>query len=235
MIPYIFTGLLSIGAVVAATTENIAPELHVITSIGTVNGIYNDSASTVRAFLGVRYAEPPTGALRFAPPRPKSSTDSPINASSFGGPCPQVYDRDMQSIYGVLPFQIWNPEQMTEDCLSVNIWTPSEKRQGKKGAAVMLYIHGGAFDHGSGSAQFFDGTNLVRDHEDVILVTLKYEPCFYLVEYRGVLKELILRSYRLDVFGFPNSPGLGLSEQNVGLLDQVPADHISPTLLLSSC
>ncbi|KAL4917341.1 Alpha/Beta hydrolase protein [Aspergillus aurantiobrunneus] len=193
----LFLNLLVMSAVVAAAARS-PPELTVLTSSGPVQGIYNDSASTVRAFLGVPYAEPPTGDLRFAPPRPKSPSRIPINASTFSGPCPQAYQYDNQSIWSILPYEIWNPVQMTEDCLSVNIWASSGRNRREK-ATVMLFIHGGGFSEGAGSVGFYDGTNLVRDNEDVVVVTF---------------------NYRLNVFGFPNAPGLELTEQNVGLLDQ---------------
>ncbi|KAL4778393.1 Alpha/Beta hydrolase protein [Aspergillus varians] len=202
MLPQTFLHLFSLAAVAAATPAHSPPELRVLTSSGVVNGIYNDSALTVRAFLGIPYAEPPTGVHRFAPPRSKAPSRSPIDASTFAGPCPQGYKHDDQSIWSVLPYEIWNPAQMTEDCLAVNVWAPSKKyheKQTEKKAAVLLFIHGGGFVNGAGSIGFYDGSNLVRDHGDVVVVTF---------------------NYRLNVFGFPNAPGLELGEQNVGLLDQ---------------
>ncbi|KAL2870549.1 Alpha/Beta hydrolase protein [Aspergillus lucknowensis] len=185
---------LSLAALGAA-----APELHVLTSSGPVHGIYNDSASTVRAFLGIPYAEAPTGDLRFAPPREKSPSHSPIDASKYGPPCPQLYNPSNQSIWDVLPYGPWNTADMTEDCLSINVWTPSKGRLGDNKAAVLLFVHGGGYTSGAGSNEVYDGVELVRDNEDAILVTF---------------------NYRLNFFGFPNSPGLKLSEQNVGFLDQ---------------
>lgn len=169
----------------AVTAVALPPELQIETTSGPVQGIYNDTSSTVRAFLGIPYAEPPTGNHRFAPPRPKSpspgdSSSHPINASAFSGPCPQAYQPSNQSIWSILPYEIYNPAQMSEDCLSVNVWAPAVQRLGKERgvndgkAAVMVFIHGGAFTEGAGSVGFYDGSNLVREQEGVIVVTFKY-------------------------------------------------------------
>lgn len=59
----------------------------------------------------------------------------------------------------------------------MNVWAPSGQRLRKeKGgkAAVMVFIHGGAFTGGAGSVEFYDGSNLVREQEGVIVVTFKY-------------------------------------------------------------
>ncbi|CAP92638.1 Pc13g15690 [Penicillium rubens Wisconsin 54-1255] len=194
--------LCAFGSNVAALAGPQSPELHVVTSSGSVNGIYNNSAHTVRAFLGIPYAEPPVGQLRWAPSRPKSPPRSPIDASSFSSPCPHVYRYSNESIWNVLPYMIWNSGDMSEDCLYMNIWAPSIEHRGNgevHKAAVMMFIHGGSYDTGGSSVAYYDGTNLVQDHDDLIVVTC---------------------NYRLNVFGFPNAPDLDPSKQNLGLLDQ---------------
>ncbi|KAJ5749347.1 uncharacterized protein N7511_011043 [Penicillium nucicola] len=184
-----------------ATLVNRPPELRVVISRGVVYGIYNNTAQTVRAFLGIPYAESPVGRLRFAPPQPKLPTQYPIDASSFRNSCPQVYTYSNESIWRILPYKIWNAASMSEDCLHINIWTPSFKHQGRSArkAAVMMFMHGGGYGSGSGSVAFYDGTTLVQENDDVIVVTF---------------------NYRLNVFGFPNAPGLNPLEQNLGLMDQ---------------
>ncbi|OQD96557.1 hypothetical protein PENSOL_c015G11969 [Penicillium solitum] len=199
---HLFLILCTIGGNVAAVAGHRPPELRVMTSSGFVNGIYNDSAQTVRAFLGIPYAEPPVQELRWAPPRPKSPLRRPIDASSFSSPCPQVYSYSNESIYSVLPSMIWNSGDMSEDCLYLNIWAPSFWRRGYRGlrrAAVMMFIHGGSYDTGGSSVGYYDGTNLVQNQDDLIVVTF---------------------NYRLNVFGFPNAPDIDPSKQNLGILDQ---------------
>ncbi|KAL4733645.1 Alpha/Beta hydrolase protein [Aspergillus similis] len=203
--------LLPIAALATAvpTHPQTPSDLIVATSSGIVHGIYNDTDQKVRAFLGIPYAETPTGDLRFAPPQSRSPSQHPINASTFGAPCPQVYNYDNESIWSVLPYRIWNAEDMSEECLFVNVWTPAEhqtrrstaEKEGKgkeKGKAVMLFIHGGGFGEGAGSVGFYDGVDLASSG-DVVVVTF---------------------NYRLNVFEYPNAPGLHPTEQNPGLLDQ---------------
>jgi carboxylesterase type B len=145
-----------------------------VTTSGVVHGKYNNTAQTVRGFIGIPYAEPPVGKLRWAPPLPKSPQNS-INASSFSNPCAQVYTYSNESIWSILPYKIWNAANMSEDCLYINIWAPStsHRSRGNQKAAVMMFIHGGSYASGSGSVGYYDGTHLVQDNEDIVVVTFK--------------------------------------------------------------
>ncbi|KAE8151566.1 Carboxylesterase [Aspergillus avenaceus] len=178
-----------------------ASELLVDTTSGPVKGFYNTSSETVRAFLNIPYAEPPTGSLRFKPPVPKSRTNQSIDATSFPSTCPGLYAYSNESIWSVLPYSPWNTDSMSEDCLSINVWAPAAKhtksQPGK--TAVMMFVHGGAFTQGGSAIAYYDGNNIVEDKDGVIVVTF---------------------NYRLSVFGFPNAPGLKDGQQNVVLLDQ---------------
>ncbi|KAF5858115.1 hypothetical protein ETB97_004881 [Aspergillus alliaceus] len=176
----------------------LASELHVETTSGPVEGIYNTSTKSVRAFLGIPFAEPPTGTARFKPPIPRKRFNSRINASSFPPTCPGQYTFSNESVWSVLPYLPWDTDNMSEDCLAINIWAPaaSHKKQSGK-AAVMMFTYGGAFTQGGTAVAFYDGTNLVEDNEDIIVVTF---------------------NYRVSVFGYPNAPDL--TQQNAGLLDQ---------------
>lgn len=150
-------------------------ELRIQTSSGMVHGIYNDTATTVRGFLGIPYAEPPMNELRFAPPRGKLPSSFPIDASSFSSPCPQTWSWSNKSILDVLPYNIWNSAAISEDCLYLNVWTPAAKhRKSDSKVAVMVFIHGGDFGFGGTSVAYYDGSNLVRDNKDIIVVTIKY-------------------------------------------------------------
>lgn len=65
---------------------------------------------------------------------------------------------------------------MSEDCLYMNIWAPSVENRGHGGfekAAVMMFIHGGSYDTGATSVAYYDGTNLVENHDNLIVVTFK--------------------------------------------------------------
>ncbi|KAL2811633.1 Alpha/Beta hydrolase protein [Aspergillus granulosus] len=173
-----------------------ASELTVSTTSGTVQGFYNDSSTqTVRAFLGIPYAEPPVGSRRWAPPVPKKSPKSRLDGREYGP--------SDNGIYSVLPYSPPQPDYISEDCLSLNIWSPSSRHAnvsaGPKKAAVLVFIHGGAFIGGTSAVAFYDGAPFVRDNDNVIVVIF---------------------NYRLGIFGYPNAPGLSEGQQNVGLLDQ---------------
>ncbi|XP_078677188.1 pyrethroid hydrolase Ces2e-like [Branchiostoma floridae x Branchiostoma belcheri] len=113
--------------------------------------------SAVEEYLGIPYAAPPVGPLRFQPPRPALPWEGVRNASTFGNSCMQT-----RTNYGPL----------SEDCLFLNIYVPvlngSDQTQSM---AVMVYIHGGRFNFDT--ALSFNGKWLAS-RGDVIVVTLNY-------------------------------------------------------------
>lgn len=110
---------------------------------------------TTRVFLGIPYAKPPVGALRFAPPQPAASWSGTRPATSFGPSCVQP------------PGGLAAPGPQSEDCLTLNVYAP---RTGTK-LPVMVFIHGGAFVAG-GSVQY-DARRLSEEGKAVV-VTLNY-------------------------------------------------------------
>jgi para-nitrobenzyl esterase len=114
------------------------------------------SNGTIEVFKGIPYAAPPVGPLRWAPPAPASHWAATRDASSFGAICPQPARADGVAAKGA------------EDCLFANVWTFA----GAKAAPVMVWIHGGAFRFGSGSAPFYDGTAFAKD--GVVFVSINY-------------------------------------------------------------
>ncbi|KAJ1302845.1 hypothetical protein OPQ81_003148 [Rhizoctonia solani] len=173
--------------------------LLVDTESGKVQGFYNDTARSVRAFLGVPFAAAPTGSLRFLPPQKRERSSDVIQATSWPPSCPGLYTNDT-TMYSLLPY--FPIAGYDEDCLSINVWTPSVSRI-KKGQflPVMIYIYGGSFDQGGTSIPTYEATDLVANHGDVVVVEL---------------------NYRVTIFGNPNSPYLASKggSVNVGLLDQ---------------
>lgn len=144
---------------------------------------------SVEAFLGIPYAESTAGAGRWSPPVPKAPWTEPFAAHAYGAPCPQGID-ELQPQRG----------PMSEDCLSVNVWTPAAD-----GAArpVIVFVYGGAFVAGSTAGELYrdgppiyDGGRLAAT-QDVVVVTL---------------------NYRLGALGF--LAGVGGLEGNYGLRDQ---------------
>ena len=140
----------------------------------------------IAVFRGIPYAQPPVGALRWRAPQPLPRASAPRLAREFGHICMQP---DPKGDAGV------GVETPSEDCLTLNIWTPAAKGPPR---AVMVWLHGGGYTGGSGSAPLYDGSALAR--QGVVVVTL---------------------NYRLGKFGFFAHPQLASGEgANFGLLDQ---------------
>jgi para-nitrobenzyl esterase len=162
------------------------------TQQGLVEGVTQDG---VASFKGIRYAAAPIGALRWRPPEPPAEWDGVRKADAFGPVCPQRW----------LPFGPpgWAREDQDEDCLSLNIWTAAKSADEK--LPVMLWIHGGAYEIGSGSTPAYHGDTLAR--KGVVVVTI---------------------NYRLGALGFLAHPELTAESRysasgNYGLMDIVAA------------
>ena len=123
------------------------------TSNGAVRGLANGA---VDEFLGIPYAAPPVGALRWQPPQPAARWSGVRDATQFGSHCPQVAS----------PF---GEASTSENCLFLNVFTPSRQRD-RRHSPVMVWIHGGALVTG-GSDDYLP-TNLVQD--GVTVVTINY-------------------------------------------------------------
>src|SRR5580693_3312274 len=125
------------------------------------------------SFSGIPYGRAPTGALRWRPPLEAESWSEIRDASTFGPIAPQS-----ASVPGVTsPADPAASEPHSEDCLSLNIWTPalpeSPTEAPGRGRPVMVFIHGGGFTSGSGSVFLYRGGELVRNG-DAVVVTINY-------------------------------------------------------------
>jgi para-nitrobenzyl esterase len=133
-----------------------APRLTVQTTGGTVRGHITNGA---RQFLGIPYAAPPVGALRWAPPRPAPPWRGVLIAAHAGAQCAQAGS----PASGVLS------TSTTENCLFLNVYTPPRPTAAR--LPVMVWIHGGAFTGGAGS--IYDGA-MIATRGHVIVVTINY-------------------------------------------------------------
>ncbi|XP_052086543.1 neuroligin-4, X-linked-like [Mytilus californianus] len=135
------------------------------TSVGLIHGFYeqanfNGNHKAVLKFLGIPYAIPPVGNLRFRKPRPAPRFKT-FNATEFGPGCLQ--NKFLMSLW--LPGR----DLLSEDCLTLNIFVPIHSWARKY--PVMIWIHGGAYQIGQSS--IYSGENLVN-YGDVIVVTINY-------------------------------------------------------------
>ncbi|KAJ8709952.1 hypothetical protein PYW07_009318 [Mythimna separata] len=121
----------------------------------------NEYGGTYFSFLGIPYAQPPVGDLRFKAPQPSTPWEGVRNAKEFGSKCTQ-YELFVDDDKGT--------RSGDEDCLYLNVYTPDV--QPDKPLPVMFWIHGGGFVSGSGQDDEYGPKLLVR--KDVILVTINY-------------------------------------------------------------
>ena len=171
------------------------------TASGLVRGRRN--AAGIAVFLGIPFAEPPVGDLRFAAPRPARAWDGTREATAFGPPPPQ-------SAYAVTPAPALAPGTDPDDWLTVNVFTPDP---GAAGLPVMVWIYGGAYRAGSSSLPGYDGTPFAQ--RNVVLVTFNhrvgvegYAQLPGMPANRGLLDQVAaLRWVRENIAAFGGDPG----------------------------
>jgi len=179
------------GPAVAASADPEGERVILQTPAGGLSGV---AIEGVRAFKGVPYAAPPVGPGRWRPPAPAPHWTGLRDARAFGPACVQPTPR-VQTIYSA------DLGQTSEDCLTLNIWTPADADK----APVIVWIHGGALVAGSSRETLYDGSRLAA--EGVVVVSI---------------------NYRLGVLGYLAHPALSAESPdrvsgNYGLMDQIEA------------
>lgn len=160
---------------------------------GTLRG---ETLDGVDAYRGIPFALPPTGWRRWRAPEPAARWQGVRDATAFGPACHQPTARGT-SIYAAA-----EAPRMSEDCLFLNVWTPT----GARDAPVFVWIHGGALTTGSSSEAMYDGARMAAS-QGVVVVSI---------------------NYRVGVLGYLAHPELSAESRrsisgNYGLLDQIAA------------
>lgn len=168
---------------------------HAATVVKTTDGpIESVSGKGVISFKGIPYAAPPVGELRWREPQPTPKWSGTRKADRYGSAC--VQNREAAAENG------GDPGPVSEDCLYLNIWTPTLSPKSK--LPVIVWIHGGGYVFGAGSLSVYDGTAMAR--KGAVFVNL---------------------NYRLGALGFFAHPALDNGKDggpyNFGLYDQVAA------------
>ncbi len=158
--------------------------------------VQGTSDGTIASFKGIPYAAPPVGEARWQPPRPATEWDGVRDATEFGAAC---YQPTIPGAANGIYYE--EVGRMSEDCLSLNIWTP----ENAENAPVFVWIHGGALVSGASSFKMYDGARMAE--QGVIVVSI---------------------NYRLGVLGFLAHPELSAESAegisgNYGLMDQIEA------------
>jgi para-nitrobenzyl esterase len=148
----------------------------------------------LHVYKGLPYAAPPLGMARWTPPKALPRWSSVRDATLFGPAC-------IQPLSGPGNIYADDPASMSEDCLTLNVWTPANARK----APVLVWIYGGALMAGASSEAIYDGAKLAE---------------------RGLVVVSI--NYRLGVLGYLAHPALSAESPlntsgNYGLLDQIQA------------
>lgn len=201
------------AAAVSASSAGLgqgAAQPVVQTKAGAVRGQVRDG---VAVFLGIPYGAD-TRERRFQPPVPPTPWTGVRDALAWGDRAPQMGGNGMTSRARQRPagessdsYRLPPDEgQASEDCLHVNVWTPSPSKRGHERRPVLFYIHGGAYNGGTVNSVLYDGTRLCK-RGDVVVVTV---------------------NHRLNAFGFLYLAGISsdpvyADSGNVGMLDLVLA------------
>ena len=143
------------------------------TDKGKIRGVryhLRDQGKIIAAFLGIPFAQPPLGHLRFKHPQPIDRWEGIYNATSSPNSCYQDPDIFFGDFYGS---SMWNPTtKVSEDCLYLNVWAPKTHPKTKK-AAVLVWIFGGGFYSGTPTLNLYDGRFLAAEN-NVIVVSIGY-------------------------------------------------------------
>lgn len=186
----------AMGAITVAAEAGPVVE----TAQGAIEGVEQGEA---QAFLGIPYAAPPVGERRWREPGPVAPWQGVRSTGLRSPACQQGLARP----WGPYSEEFVAAAPVSEDCLYLNVWTPTGPvaRRGSARLPVLVFIHGGAYQGGSGNLPIYDGGALAA--RGAVVVTI---------------------NYRVGVFGYFAHPALSAESPlhgsgNYGMLDQVAA------------
>ncbi len=179
--PVVDAGDASVDGGVDAGDAGLATDLSVplvVTTSGPIEGSIEDG---VARFVGIPYAAPPVGDRRWAPPVPPEPWTDVLAATDYGPSCPQLEKQVLGNTSDMDPGAVFSedcPADCTgdwccvgkEDCLYANVWTTAAEPG--EGRPVMVWIHGGGWNNGSGSLLLYRGENLAK--QGAVVVTFNY-------------------------------------------------------------
>ncbi|KAK6343181.1 hypothetical protein TWF718_008553 [Orbilia javanica] len=214
------------GQVTGATSSptNAAPQVDLGHAI--YQGAVRDGLDV---YLGIRFAIPPTGANRFAPPQSPAAVDNKptVQATTLPPRCPQAYPAPYQGTAG--PGFTSSPINTTavvadpyfnylihgnEDCLFLNVYAPS----GKEKLPVLIWIHGGGYGFGDGSQ---DLTAIINENGNTFVGSTGFLKLENIGETFPKLEAKLWKMGQLGAFGFLSSQDVkNYGAPNAGLLDQ---------------
>jgi carboxylesterase type B len=161
-------GLLLTTVLALAGRFDPAP-LEIVTTSGQVTGFINDTAPTVRQFLGIPFSEPPLGPRRFLAPLRKRD-NGPINATAYAPACKQQKSTSPSVYTEFMPEFLLNGGD-SEDCLYLNVYAPLNPKNEK--LPVLLYIPGGGFTGGGSDSSYKIPDKWIQETQSHIVVTLQ--------------------------------------------------------------
>jgi para-nitrobenzyl esterase len=192
----VFIAVIAIATLAGAASMAKPPLVRV--TQGVLSGT---TSAEVDAFLGIPYGASTAGEGRWRSPRPAPAWRATRMAMAFGPACQQ----DVGGSFGPYTPEYLVQGEVSEDCLSLNVWRPSAATAPHAGLPIMVWVHGGGFAGGSGSVPIYNGATLARG--GIIVITV---------------------NYRLGVFGFLAPPELSAAEGapgNYGIEDLLLALH----------
>eukprot|EP00331_Platyophrya_macrostoma_P002687 CAMPEP_0176424688 /NCGR_PEP_ID=MMETSP0127-20121128/10971_1 /TAXON_ID=938130 /ORGANISM="Platyophrya macrostoma, Strain WH" /LENGTH=543 /DNA_ID=CAMNT_0017805763 /DNA_START=39 /DNA_END=1670 /DNA_ORIENTATION=+ len=167
----------SLGVLVCLVSVALAIEPIVTTPYGRVSGT---SDQGVYAFRGIPFAKPPVGSLRFKKTEEVLSWSGIINGSTFAPGC---IAECATTAFPVPPLMC--TPTTSEDCLYLNVYTPNLEPTAN--LPVIVFFHGGNYIGGSGGVPLYDGSDIARN-QNVVVVTTNYRLGLIGALYTGTVK-----------------------------------------------